>query len=59
MAEKNQQEKLSLFLKAREEWKQRNIDAELNLIEKQFSRGTPESLHEYIYSRNSWIIKLL
>jgi hypothetical protein len=59
MAEKNQQERLFLFTKAREEWKQRNIDAELNLIEKQFSRGTPEYLYEYIYSRNSWIYKTI
>src|SRR5210317_696728 len=59
MAEKNQQEKLSLFIKAREDWKQRNIDAELSLIEKQFSRGTPKYLYEYIYSRNSWIYKTI
>lgn len=59
MEQKDQQEKYLLFLKAREEWKQRNIDAELSLIEKQFRRGTPEYLYEYIYSRNSWIYKTI
>jgi len=59
MEQKDQQEKSLLFLKAREEWKQRNIDAELNLINMQFSRNAPENLYNYVYSKNSWIYKTI
>ena len=47
------------YTKARNQWKQDQIDSELIRIQKHFRRGDVENLYRFIYVRHSWIYKTI
>lgn len=51
--------KSSELIKARQEWKKRNIESELFRIKKHFYNNEVENLYKYIYARHSWIYKTI